>query len=120
MSGREIARGEWKRFFDRFTRLHFGAIVNVNVSGVLVGCQSTIISQPLRGISTDRDDVLIDTGRRIFDHVGHRIPDVRAVRVQVTDEGAVKALDLDGSDGTHTTVRFRSPVLPELLDPAVE
>ena len=120
MSGREIARGDWKRFFDRFTRLHFGAIVNVNVSGVLIGCQNTIVGQPLRGITSERGDVVIDTGRRLFDHVGHRVPDVRAVRVQETDEGAVKAVDIDGSDGTHTSVRFRSPILSELLDPAVE
>jgi len=120
MNGREIARSDWKRFFDRFTRLHFGAIVNVNVSGILVGCQSTIIAQPLRGISADRGDVLIDTGKRLLDHVGHRVPDVRSVRVLETDEGAVKALDIDASDGTHTVVRFRSPILPELLDPGVE
>ena len=120
MSIREIARPDWKRFLDRFTRLHFGAIVNVNVSGVLVGCQNAIISQPLRGISTDRDDVLIDTGRRPLDHIGHRVPDVRAIRIQETDEGAVKAVDIDASDGTHTTVRFRSPIVTELLDSAVE
>ena len=121
MLAKEIARNEWPRFFDRLTRLHNGAIVNVNVTGVQFGCQNAIIEQPLRGISTDRRDVLIHIGaRRRLDHVGHRVPDVRAVRVQQTDEGAVAALDLDGSDGTRTVVRFRSPMLDELLDPAVE
>lgn len=121
MQAKEIARDEWPQFFDRFTRLHNGAIVNVNISGVLFGCRNAIIEQPLRGISTDRGDVLIHIGaRRRMDHAGHRVSDVRSVRVQQTEEGAVAALDLDGSDGTRTVVRFRSPMLDELLDPAVE
>jgi uncharacterized protein DUF5335 len=121
MRAREIARGDWQSFFDRLTRLLGGAIVNVNVSSALVGCMNTITSQPLRGISADHDDILIHIGaRRRLDHIGHRVPHVRAVRLQQTDEGRVAAVDLDATDGTRTVVRFRSPILPELLDPAVE
>ncbi|HUJ16093.1 MAG TPA: DUF5335 family protein [Thermoanaerobaculia bacterium] len=115
MAATEVPRSDWNRFFDRFTRLHNGAIVSVNVSGVLFGCQNAALDRPLRGISADRGDVLIDT-----DHLGHRVPSVRRVAIQSTAEGAVAALDLDAGDGTRTVVRFRSPVLDELLDPGVE
>jgi hypothetical protein len=121
MQLRTIPRREWQRFFDRFTRLHSGAIVSVNVSGSIFGCHNAIVAQPLGGISGDGNDVLIHIeARRRLDHVGHRVPGVRAVRLQQTDEGAVAALDFETADGTRTAVRFRSPIIPELLDPAVE
>ncbi|HEX7418415.1 MAG TPA: hypothetical protein VF505_00925 [Thermoanaerobaculia bacterium] len=53
-------------------------------------------------------------------HAGHRVEHVSGIRLHQTDEGADVALDVTALDGTRTTVRFRSPVLPELLDPAVE
>jgi hypothetical protein len=40
--------------------------------------------------------------------------------VQQSDEGADAAVDISSGDGTQTTLRFRSPALPEILDPAVE
>jgi uncharacterized protein DUF5335 len=121
MHATEIVRRDWCRFLDRFTRLHSGAIVTVNVSGAMFGCQNTIIGQPLRGISAEGDDVLIDIGtRRHLDHLGHRVPRVRAIHLQQTDEGADAALDFDATDGTRTMIRFRSPMIPELLDPSVE
>lgn len=121
MKAQEIARKDWSRFFDRFSRLHGGALVTINISGALFGCENTIVGQPLRGISADGDDVLIHIGaRRRLDHLGHRVPHVRAIRLQQTDEGADAAVDLDAFDGTRTIVRLRSPMLPELLDPAVE
>ncbi len=121
MKAKDIARSDWHRFFDRFTRLHHGAIVTVNISSALFGCQNTIVGQCLRGITDDGDDVLIHIGaRRRSDHLGHRIPRVRAVRLRQTQEGADAALDIHAADGTRTVVRFRSPMLPELLDPAVE
>ncbi|HEX9407070.1 MAG TPA: hypothetical protein VF975_07115 [Thermoanaerobaculia bacterium] len=43
---------------------------------------------------------------------------MRTIRQQQTDEGADAALD--ATDGTRTIIRFRSPMLAELLDPSVE
>lgn len=121
MRSKSIARPDWNQFFDRFTRTHSGAIVTVNVSGALFGCENAIVEQPLCGISGDGEDVLIHIGaRRRIDHIGHRIPRVRNVRLRQTDEGADSSLDFDATDGTRTVLRFRSPMLPELLDPAVE
>jgi hypothetical protein len=121
MPAKTIARHDWNRFFDRLTRLHTGAIVTVNVSGAVFGCENAIVEQPLRGISGDGQDVLIHIGAgHSLDHIGHRIAHVRSVRLRQTEEGADASLDFDADDGTRTVVRFRSPMLPELLDPAVE
>jgi Family of unknown function (DUF5335) len=120
VKAREIARAEWWRFFDQFSRLHAGAIITMNVTG-LGGNQDAIVAQPLRGISGDGDDVLIHIGaRRRSDHLGHRVSKVQEIRLRQTAEGADAALDIEAGDGSWTSVRFRSPMLPELLDRAVE
>lgn len=121
MRANEIARPEWHGFFNRFTRLHAGAIVTMNVSGPRFGQHDAVVAQPLRGISEDGEDVLILIGaRRRTDHLGHRVFNVRKIRLRQTVEGADAALDIDSADGTRTIVSFRSPMLPELLEPAVE
>ncbi len=121
MKVHEIARPEWSRFFHHFTRLHSGAIISMNVSGVRFGQHDAVVAQPLGGISEDGDDVLIHIGaRRRSDHLGHRVSNVRTIRLRQTPEGADAALDIDAADGTRTVVCFRSPMLPELLESAVE
>jgi len=123
VKAREIAPADWARFFAQFTRLHSGAIITMGVSGDLTGTRDAVVGQPLRGISEDGADVLIHVGigtHRSTDHLGHRIAHVRRIRLRQTSEGADAALDLEAADGTKTTLRFRSPMLPELLESAVE
>lgn len=121
MNAQEIARHEWPHFLRHFSRLHSGAIVTMEVSGPPLGEIDAVLDQPLRGISKDGEDVLvhIEAGRRA-DHLGHRICKVRAIRLRQTGEGKDAALDIEAADGTRTVVRFRSPILPELLEAAVE
>jgi hypothetical protein len=49
-----------------------------------------------------------------------RVLHVAAIVVEQTDEGADAALDIAGTSGEHTSIRFRSPMLPELLDENME
>jgi hypothetical protein len=80
-----------------------------------------VVDQPLRGISEDGDELVVHIGNgAAAPHLGHRILHVRSLRLQQTAEGADAALDIDSIDGTRTVVRFRSPMLPEMLDKAVE
>jgi hypothetical protein len=46
----------------------------------------------------------------------HRISRPTHVSLEQTDEGADAALAIKASDGTTTLLRFRSAVLPELVD----
>lgn len=121
MNARDIARPEWHRFLRHFSRLHSGAIITMNISGGQLGQCDAVIGQPLRGISEDGNDVLIHIeARRRSDHLGHRVVNVRAIHLRQTGEGKDEAIDIEAADGTRTIVRFRSPMLPELLEAGVE
>ena len=117
----DIARRDWHQFLHHFTRLHSGAIITMNVSGDEFGHYDAIVGEALRGINKDGDDVLIHLdARRRSDHLGHRVLNARAIRLRQTGEGKDSALEIDAADGSQTVVRFRSPMLPELLEAAVE
>ena len=54
------------------------------------------------------------------EHLDHTIRDAEEVRFEETNEGALRTVEVDSRDGTRTFIRFRSPILESLLDPAVE
>jgi hypothetical protein len=121
MKSRTISKREWQSFFRDFSRIHAGALITMHVTGPDVGSNHEKAAQPLRGISEDGNEIFIHIGdgnRR--PHVEHRVQHVKAIRLQQTDEGADAAVNITSIDGTRTSVRFRSPALPEMLDPAAE
>ncbi len=110
MIEREIAATDRRSFFSRFSKLHDGALVSVRVEA-----RDEVIDQPFHGLSTDADDVIVNTR----DH-GHRVLHVKKVRLVQTDEGADAGIAMTSDDGTRTDVCFRSPMRAEVLDPLVE
>ena len=116
MIDREIPVTERRHVFAELSQLHRGAIITLRVNG-----RDVVSGQPLRGISCDGSSVVVHVGNGDRSlHYGHRVARVGTIHVQQTDEGADAAVDMLSADGTKTIVRFRSPMLPELLDPAVE
>jgi hypothetical protein len=121
MKTRIVSPHEWRSFFRDFSRIHSGALITINVSGPGVGSHDEVVDQPFRGISEDGDEIFVHVGDGSeHPHLERRVERVDAIRVQQTDEGADAAVEIASIDGTRTMVRFRSPALPELLDPAVE
>ena len=121
MHTRDIPMNEWRSFLGRFSHLHEGALVTMNVSAPDVGEIDAVIDQPLGGIDTEGDELLVHVGKAADDpHLTHRILHVDSVRLEQTDEGADVALDINGIDGIRTIVRFRSPMREDLLDRGVE
>lgn len=121
MRTRMVSRKEWWSFFRDFSRIHGGALVTISVVEPGAASRDEIINQPLRGISEDGDEVFVHAGNGVDrPHLERRVRNVSAVLVQQTDEGADTAVDIASIDGSLTSVRFRSPALPELLDPGVE
>lgn len=121
MRVREIEAPERRRFLEEVSRLHAGAIVTMSVGSPAVPLLDEVVAQPFRGISDDGNDVVVHIGTNgSGPHFAHRIVGVDALRLQQTDEGADAEIDIAGADDTRTIVRFHSPLLPELLDPAVE
>jgi hypothetical protein len=115
-----VSPKERPAFFREFSRIHNGALVTIRVTTPEEGSHE-VMNQSLRGISEDRDDIFVHAGYGADrPHLARRVRHVESVLVQQTDEGADAAVDIASIDGSRTIVRFRCPVLPELLDPGVE
>lgn len=121
MQTKEIPKNEWTGFFDSFSRKHEGWLVNLEIFGPEIGAQVEERQLALEGITEEWDEVegntiMIMTGVKLDDHVTHSITHPTAVSLEQTDEGADAALAIKSDDGTTTLLRFRSAVLPEMVD----
>jgi hypothetical protein len=120
MATQEITRGEWEAFFDSFSRRHQGWLVTVEVMGADIGAQVEARRLPLEWIAAEmkNDDGLISiiVGDQAETHFTHMISKPSHVRLKKSEESADEALEIESADGTVTLVRFRSAVLPEVVD----
>jgi hypothetical protein len=121
MQTKEIPKTEWTGFFDSFSRKHEGWLVNLEIFGPEIGAQVEQQHLALEGITDEWDEVegntvIIMTGAKPDAHITHSITHPTAVSLEQTDEGADAALAIKSNDGTTTLLRFRSAVLPELVD----
>ena len=121
MQTKEIPKNEWTGFFDSFSRRHEGWLVNLEIFGPEIGAQVEQREMALEGIIDESDEVagntiIIMTGAKPEGHITHSIIQPTAVSLEQTDEGADAALAIKSNDGTTTLLRFRSAVLPEMVD----
>lgn len=121
MQTKEIPKNEWTGFFDSFSRKHEGWRVSVEIFGSELGAQIEQREVALEGITDEWDEVegntiMIMTGVKPEGHITHSITHPTAVSLEQTDEGADVALAIKSNDGTMTLLRFRSAVLPEMVD----
>ena len=121
MPGREIPRDEWVAFFDSFSRQHYGWLSTVEVREAEIGAQIKWLEKALMGITADLteqdgDVISILVGGKSDDHVAHIIRAPSHVRLKETQEGAHEALHIEAENGATTLLRFRSPILSELVD----
>lgn len=118
---REIPRREWVEFLDSFSRQHEGWLVTVEVLGAEIGAQVEAQELPLQGITAelkggDEDAISVILGGGATERVTHNITGPTHVRVEQTEEGADMTLQIESGDGVTTLVRFRSAILPEMVD----
>ena len=124
MATREIPRDEWTEFFDGFSRQHEGWLVTVEVLGSEIGAQIEVRELRLEGITAEvKDDdegaISIMVGETPDDHITHVITAPSHVRLEQTQEGADQALQIESASGATTLLRFRSAMLPEMVDGVV-
>jgi hypothetical protein len=116
---REIPPGEWKEFFDEFTRRHEGWLVTVENFGDL-GAQVEANERPLKGIVAERragsSEIEIMTGDSLDETLTHVVAHPTRVRIEETSEGAESALEIQSRDEGTTLVSFRATALPETVD----
>lgn len=120
MKTKEIPREEWGTFFDNFSRQHEGWLATLEILGTEIGAQVEERELPLKGIVDEWDEVegseiMIMVGMKRDDHITHRIGNATQVSLEQTDEGTDAALAIRSADGTTALLRFRKPMLPELV-----
>jgi hypothetical protein len=121
MKTKEIPRKEWPASFDSFSRRHEGWLVNLEVLAPEIGAQLEERELAFEGITDECDETLGNTimimaGIKPDDHITHSITNPTEVSLEQTDEGADAALAIKGADGVTALLRFRSAILPELVD----
>ena len=120
MKTKQIPRTEWAEFFDSFSRQHEAWRITLEVFGPEIGDQIEESELPFEGITAELTDagdkIEIMIGAKPDDHITHTISAPSQVALEQTDEGADVALAIKAADGTTTLLRFRSAMLPELVD----
>jgi hypothetical protein len=121
---REIPREEWTAFLDSFSRQHEGWLVTVEVLGEEIGAQVEAEEMMFEGVTADlkgvsEDVVSIMLGKGSKERVTHNITQPTHVRIEQTEDGADMALQIEAGDRVTTLLRFRSAVLPEMVDGVV-
>lgn len=118
MAIRDIPRDRWPDELDSFSRQHEGWLVSLTTTQA--GGASTVEARdlPLQGVSPTSplaDDIAIHVGDQP-NHVTHEVRHPTGLALDLTDEGAKRALLIRARDGTTTRVEFRSPMRPEDVD----
>jgi len=121
MKTQEISKEEWTEFFDSFSREHEGWLVSLEMFSPEIGAQVVEQELALEGITAAWDEtagntIMIMIGTKADDHITHSVTSPISVSLEQTDEGADAALAIKSGDGLTTLLRFRSAVLPEMVD----
>lgn len=124
MKTKEIPRGDWRKFFDLFSRQYEGWLVTLEILSEEIGAQVEERELAFEGIVDEWDEIqgneiMIMVGAKPDDHITHSISHPVLVSLEQTDEGADAALAIKSADGTTALLRFRSPMLPEMVDGVV-
>ena len=118
MTTRHLAQPSWRDELDSFSRQHEGWIVSLKAT--TSGGEVTFDAHdvPLLGIESTPSqppNIQVALGNR-RDHLAHIVRNATAVQVELTSNGADRALVIESADGSRTTLQFRSPARPEEVD----
>ncbi len=115
----EIEPDRWISFLDGFSRQHEGWLASVEVA-TGVGTLMEVKNRRLRGVSIDHADgkqrAYVEVGDAPDECLTHTVESPMCIRFKRTESGAHEGLDIASADGSTTLVRFRSAMLPEMLD----
>ena len=125
MKTKEIPKNEWPKFLDNFSRQHKGWLVTLEIFGTDFGAQVQEHELAFEGIVDEVDEthgnqIVIMVGETPDDHITHSIARPIQVSLEQTDEGAHAVLAIKSADGVMALMRFRSQMLPEIVDGLVD
>lgn len=115
----EIPREEWVNFFYGFNQRHKAWLVNTEIVGDEVHGQIEARQLPFEGITPElrdgADEIEIVVGKKPDQHLSHTVKSPTRVYLHQTAEGADESLEIQSPSET-VVLRFRSAVLPEMVD----
>lgn len=115
----EIEPYEWISFLDCFSRQHEGWMASIEVA-TAAGNLREVKDRRLRGVSIDHahghQRAYVEVGDPPDECVTHIVSMPTHIMFKRRHSGAHEGLDIASADGTKTLVRFRSPILPEMID----
>jgi hypothetical protein len=113
---RQPVRQEWRGFLDTVTRELEGEPVTIEVVSAELGNRVEADRMPLSFISYDeKDEVVIvsvlgrDGGDPVLEHM---VQDPWKILFDPPSPGAVRTIDVEGSDGAHTLVTLHGRESP--------
>lgn len=121
MKTKSIPRNEWPKFFDSFSRQHEGWRASLEIFATEIGAQVAERELAFEGIMDEPDEalgnrIIIMMGAKPDHHITHTIGHPGNVNLEQTDDGADVALGITTQAGALTLLRFRSPMLPDMVD----
>jgi hypothetical protein len=124
MKTKEIKKTDWPKFFDSFSRQHEGWLATLEIFATDIGAQVEERELAFEGIVDEWDEalgnqIIIMMGAKPDDHITHTIGRPTNVSLEQTEEGADVALAITSEAGAVALLRFRSPMLPEMVDDLV-
>ena len=114
MNSRELSPGEWKTFFDAFSRRFQGVPVTVDLGDPPDGRADPVARQlPLLGVTVEpasgpAESIAIMAGDAPGENVVHVVRQPRRVTVAQVTNGEDDLLIIDAVDGPATRIDFRA------------
>ena len=114
MNSRELSPGEWKTFFDAFSRRFQGVPVTVDLGASADGRAELVAKQlPLLGVTVEPSTgppefVAIMVGDAPDQNVVHVVREPRRVTVAQVTNGEDDLLLIESVDGSTTRIDFRA------------
>jgi len=102
-----LAKAEWREFFDRLSDALAGKRAEVEVASLDLGDQIVAEWIPLQGITYDTADDLLDVS---FDRLTHMIRHPRDIIVE-EGPGGVSSVAVALRDGSRQVIRLKQPLL---------
>ena len=102
-----VAKPEWREFFERFSSALSGSQAEVEVASLDLGDQIVAEWIPLQGITYDTADDLLDVS---FDRLTHLIRHPRDIVIEERPEG-VSSVAIALRDGSRQVIRLKQPLM---------
>ena len=118
MRRREIAREEWRVFFDLFSGQHEGWLVGVDRFDELLDetVETRHLDGALRGVQSDDGEIALAVDDRSSGHLEtESIRDPQRIVLEQSEDDIDTALEIDGSQSC-IILRFRHPMPAEMVD----